>query len=905
MVFVARPDELAQLQRDLSDPAGRMLMVAGPLGSGKSFLLDALRGSLSLPSTIVRAGSAPVDWPLGGLSSVLAALDGLLATETLPVLDAHDPADLPSLARGIAAEIERRSVSEFLVIVDDAERLDEPSRTVLEVVTLRCAPHGMRCALAVRPGAHGPDSGRRQAIDLLDLDLETMRRLAESFAPEDADPAVLLLLATAAGGNPLALEGLVDAALPEALDGTSPLQVPLPADARFEEAHRALLGTLDEQQMLLVQMLSSAPATPETVLLTCGDPGASAVALDDLLGSGLVTRTGRLVRLRSLSLRSSVYWGQSAHARQSLHEKLAATAVGDAPEWRQWHLSFVDPEHAQPAVLLEGARALVDAADPRPALHLVERALSLPPGEDSETARRLCELVESLLAHGEIELAERYLSFARERFAGSGMPASLVRSALLFAHVRGEALPVHLLRHSITDRAAGTEAERVDLVALGALLLLHRWELRAAQELIGLAQDSGERSTPLLAATARLTGLYRRVLRGEGAPADACDREMIADLGRPGDQGLVRTVLAQALSIAESYAEARDVVDPSGRGGTSSPAPRSLSRALDLTEIELRAGLPARARESFRTLAPFSSSARMMQPLVLRAQTVLLLSSGDVEEAATILSRLQRRLAPGGNPRLEAEVTVLMARAARMSGNLESAAQHFARARVQSAHFHAPHLLRFHEHYIQTLVELGRREEAAAVLEELTALSHESPSPWARLAIANSRALLSIGESLDGEIPGVIETGPDTGHELQRGQFLLAYSQRLEELGRRTDSRSARDAGLLAIDKTGQTTADLAPAPIPRATGSADPLARLGEKERAVAELVGRGMRNKAIASELFVSVRTVELRLTRIYRTLGIRSRAQLVQILQATGARGRHGASAPGARAGAGSTI
>ncbi|MBK0333041.1 hypothetical protein I8D64_16685 [Brachybacterium sp. MASK1Z-5] len=900
MVFVARPEALALLQRALRDPAGRTLTVSGPIGSGKSFLLDALRGSASLPSTIVRAGSAPSDWTLGGLSSVLAAIDGLLGTETLPVLDAHDPADLPALARGIASEIERRSITDFLVIVDDADLLDEPSRTVLEVVTLRCAPHGMRCALAIRPDAQGPDSGRRQTIGLPDLDLETMRRLAGDFAPEGADPAVLLLLATAAGGNPLALEGLIDASLPEALDGTSPLQVPLPADARLEEAHRALLGPLDEEQMMLVQVLSSAPATPETTLLACGDPGASAVALDDLIGSGLVTRTGGLVRLRSLSLRSSVYWGQTAHARQSLHEKLAATAAGDAPEWGQWHLSFVDPERAQPTVLLEGARALVDAADTRPALHLVERALSLSVGEAPEIARLLCELVESLLAHGEIELAERYLSFARERFAGSGMPAALTRSALLFAHVRGEALPVHLLRHSLADHAAGTETERIDLVAMGALLLLQRWELRGARELVGLAQDSGLRATPLLATTSRLADLYHRVLHGEGAPAGACERVMIADLERPGDQGIVRTVLAQALSIAESYAEARDVVDPSGRGGTSSPAPRALSRALDLTEIELRAGLPARARESFRSLAPFGSSTRMMQPLVLRAQVALLLSSGEIEEAETILSRLQRSLAPGGNPRLEAEVAVLMARAARMGGNLESAAQHFARVRAQAARFHAPHLLRFHEHYIQTLVELGRREEAAAVLEELTALSHDAPSPWARLAIANSRTLLSTGESADGEIQGVIETGHDTGHELQRGQFLLAYSQRLEELGRSTDSRSARDAGLLAIDQTGQSTADLAPAPMPRTTASADPLARLGEKERAVAELVGRGMRNRAIASELFVSVRTVELRLTRVYRTLGIRSRAQLVQILQATGTGAGVGAGAGAERVG-----
>lgn len=887
MAFVARPEALAQVERDLADPAGRMLTVTGPIGSGKSFLLGAVREALALPSMIVRAGAAPVQWPLGGLSAVLAALDGLLDTQTLPLLDTHGPEDLPALARAVAAELERRTTTDFLLLVDDAELLDAPSRTVLEVVTLRCAPRGMRCVLALRTPVQDRAADRRRDVELPELALDPMRRLAEEFAPAGTDPAVLLLLATAAGGSPLALEGLIDAALPEVLDGSSPLQVPLPADPRLEPSHREVLAGLDAEQTLLVQMLSSAPATPERVLLRLGDPAASAVALDELLGSGLVGRTGGLVRLRSLSLRSSVYWGRTAHDRQRLHEELAETALEDAPDWTQWHLSFVDPGATQPTVMLEGARDLVDAGDLRPALHLIERAISLSAGEDVEVARCLCEVSESLLAQGEIELAERYLSFARERFEGSGTPAPLIRVALLFAHAHGDALPSRLLRSSISDEQAGSASERVDLLALGALLLLQRWELRAAQELVGLAQETSGTPTPLLRAAASLADLYQHVLHGEDERSGAPDQGLIARLERRGDENMVRAVLAQALSIAESFAEARDVVDPSGRAGSSSPAPRPLSRSLDLTEIELRAGLSARARDAFRGLVPISTIARTMQPLVLRARAALLLTSGDVEAADAILSGLQRRLAPGVNPRLESEVSVLMARAARMRGRLESAAQHYARAHAQSARFRAPHLLRFHEHYIQTLVELGRREEAEAVLDELTQLSHESPSPWARQAIANSRALLSIGEAPGGEVRDLIETGHHTGHELQRGQFLLAYSQRLEELGRSTDSRSARDAGLMAIDQTGQSTARLVPTPPERPTGRADPLSPLGEKERAVAELVGRGMRNKAIASELFVSVRTVELRLTRIYRTLGIRSRAQLVQILQGEGER------------------
>jgi DNA-binding NarL/FixJ family response regulator len=54
----------------------------------------------------------------------------------------------------------------------------------------------------------------------------------------------------------------------------------------------------------------------------------------------------------------------------------------------------------------------------------------------------------------------------------------------------------------------------------------------------------------------------------------------------------------------------------------------------------------------------------------------------------------------------------------------------------------------------------------------------------------------------------------------------------------------------------------------------------LADHERVLARMVARGMRNKEIASTLFVSVRTVEVRLTAIYRKLGVESRAQLTAL-------------------------
>lgn len=72
--------------------------------------------------------------------------------------------------------------------------------------------------------------------------------------------------------------------------------------------------------------------------------------------------------------------------------------------------------------------------------------------------------------------------------------------------------------------------------------------------------------------------------------------------------------------------------------------------------------------------------------------------------------------------------------------------------------------------------------------------------------------------------------------------------------------------------------APAAPEPAP---GTVESTVELTEEEWAVARLVGNGARNKDIAAELYVSLRTVEFRLTSIYRKLGVGSRAQMAAVL------------------------
>ncbi|TPW98381.1 helix-turn-helix transcriptional regulator, partial [Schumannella luteola] len=123
----------------------------------------------------------------------------------------------------------------------------------------------------------------------------------------------------------------------------------------------------------------------------------------------------------------------------------------------------------------------------------------------------------------------------------------------------------------------------------------------------------------------------------------------------------------------------------------------------------------------------------------------------------------------------------------------------------------------------------------------------------------------------------------DSGFEL--GRLHRTAARRLAAAGAARDAeRAAADARIAFAGVGAAPWVRAVGTPVPEDGARAAAPARLGElsaEERAVAELVVRGLHNKEIAATLYLSVRTVELRLTRIYRKVGARSRAHLVAIM------------------------
>ena len=217
-------------------------------------------------------------------------------------------------------------------------------------------------------------------------------------------------------------------------------------------------------------------------------------------------------------------------------------------------------------------------------------------------------------------------------------------------------------------------------------------------------------------------------------------------------------------------------------------------------------------------------------------------------------------------------------------GRTEAAAPYLRRAVQMSrdADYGEPNVLRFHADAAETVVAIGELDEAEALLGWLDERGHSLGRVWALATAARGRAQLAAARGdLDGAAEAVNEA---LGHherlqqpfELARTLLVQGSLQR-----RRRERRLAGDTLRRAIeifDRLGTPLwAEKATVELARIGGRAASHNELTPSEQRIAALVASGKTNKEVASELFVTVHTVEAALTRIYAKLHVRSRTEL----------------------------
>jgi DNA-binding CsgD family transcriptional regulator len=193
-----------------------------------------------------------------------------------------------------------------------------------------------------------------------------------------------------------------------------------------------------------------------------------------------------------------------------------------------------------------------------------------------------------------------------------------------------------------------------------------------------------------------------------------------------------------------------------------------------------------------------------------------------------------------------------------------------------------PALFRFHGDAIEAKITLGRREEAELLLARLEELASALDRTWAHTIACRSRALLSASHgdlrSAVEELERALVFHDRLGEPFERARTLLLLGTVHRRDRKKRAARDAFESALEVFDALGAAVwSDRTRAELARVGGRTPATQELTPTEQRIAELIASGLSYREAADALFISPKTVQWNLSKIYRKLGISSRSQL----------------------------
>ncbi|HYH87787.1 MAG TPA: AAA family ATPase [Solirubrobacteraceae bacterium] len=878
------------------------LVLRGEAGVGKTALLRyAERQAVGFRTADTAGVEAEMELPFAGMhrlcAPMLDRLDALPAPqrEALQIalgVATGNPPDrfLLSLATLslLSAVAEERPL---LCLLDDAQWLDGASAEILTFVARRLVAESMAIVFAVREPAAAPHFEGLPQLPVRGLDERAAHALLSRAIPGRIDARVRDRIIAEARGNPLALLELPRGM--SAVDLAGGYEVPAVGDlpGRLESHYLARVEALPEATQRLLLLAAADPVGDAALVWRAARyVGLGADALRPAEDADLLT-VGAQVRFRHPLVRSAVYRAASSADRRAVHRALAdATDAHTDRDRRAWHRAAAAgglDEHVASELerCADRARARGGLAA---AAAFLRRSVALTPDRDRRTERAMAGAQASLqagaldaalemlatvesaqlddLQRARVDLLRGQISFAQ---GSAGDAASL----LLAAAQRLERLDLALARETYlyvcgTAMFGGDQSAGDLLAAARAVRALPRppGPPRAVDTLLDgialLVTDGRAAAAPMLL---RATSAFS----GDGVPVDECLRwspfATAAGNALWDDDG-VRAVCARQVRIA------RDA-------GALGQLPAHL---LALGNAAARGGdFAATASHTAEANAITEATGTRHPPYT---EMLVLAMRGCEAEAVSLTERTIEQVASAGQG---IATTAYWSRAILYNG---LGRYEDARAAAETASS-APLDMFAAMWSLPELVESATRTEAVDVarhaVERLTETTRPAGTDWGLGIEARSRALVSEGAVAEGLYQEAIERLQRTKLRADLARAHLLYGEWLRREHRRADARAQlRVAHALFMASGMEAFAERARVELV-ATGETvrrrtdDTRDELTPQERQIARLARDGLSNPEIGARLFLSPRTVEWHLRKVFIKLEIRSRHELSSAL------------------------
>ncbi len=901
-VVVGREREITEavsfLERAACRSAG--LVIVGEPGIGKTTIWTAIVDrAVAEPRTLLVARPTEAESELA--FAVLIDLLGALEEDVLATLapsrhvalevalrrreggPAVDPAAVALAVTDCIAALS--SSGPVLIAIDDLQWVDAPSLRALTFALRRLPDAPIGLVATVRAGFEseltslaGQGDARVGRVELGGLTKRHLAQLVLDRTGRALTPSQLGRLVELSRGNPFyALE----------LAATGDPALPVPES--LAGALRARLSTLSPSARAVGLTAGTLGRFDESLHTSIHPRG-----LRELRDAAVAVIRGGTPSFAHPLLASTLLDMHTTAERRAVHRSLAA-ALSD-PDERALHLGrATDVRSEEIAAELEHAAERLDLRGaPETAAGLVERAAATTPEADvASRNRRLIrasdlyqaagegrEHVQPLLEHLVSTLppgADRARALVRLGWLGAQIDTISTVEAIAYqerALDEAEGAPdVHAAAHAVLARMRGIGGDYRS--ALGHAELAVSAAHGAPANLM-FPSPHGE----LGIARLFTGGGFDEQLFLDGIAAESGGREE-----EPYQS--VRLRYALALLYTGDTSRARAVLHELLERSRELDRVRSVAGCiLHLVELEVRSGDLDVAEEHAREFAHLDRQLRGERGKEWYPSGLVASRLGHVDDARRILH-------DGVEYSRAIESAIWLAHHLEALGHLELSTGNHEAAREALAE--VPALLRnaglgewsvhpFHPDAIETLVELGELDEAEALLAELEEYARRLDRPWGLATAGRSAALVALAHGEAEEALASLERAlrehDRLGWPLERARTLLVRGRALRRLGRRRDAAAA-------LAEAGSAFAALRN-PLWHAKVEAEER-RLGGRRRAagvltpteqrVADLAGQGLRNAEIAARLYVTPKTVEATLSRVYRKLGVRSRTELAR--------------------------
>jgi DNA-binding CsgD family transcriptional regulator len=899
---IGRERELSLILDRAAGDSQAVLLLEGEAGIGKTTLWRAALEALSEGRHALVARPAPLEASLS--FAVLADLLKDCNRDGLPPPQRHalevalllgDPQGAPPESRAVgaatltllAALLEQQPV---LLAIDDVQWVDAESASALSFALRRLDEVPLTLAFTRRSGsADGPldldrvFAGRRvERLRLHGLSLGALHRVLHERTGIVFPRPMLRRLHDTSAGNPLhALE------LARAVERRGATDDSLPLPATLTELVDERLAKLPPRQRSLLAAVAALHDPTERAVQAAG----LSEELPEAERSGLIERDGHRLHPGHPLYAAAALDRLSPAERRQLHRELAR--IEFAGEAHALHVALAtDGADEDVAGELErAAGAARDRGALETAARLFAHAARVTPRADRDGwARRL---LAAAYAHGDGGDVPRARALAQQLVDELPPGARRAESLSLLGWIGTDDSDLNEAAH-LSRRALLEVEDRPDLEALfryrlGEIELIRgnsaecAVQVRRAAE---LAEEAGDRTLEALAlsyvgwvdtfAGAGVTHASRRAVELE--------RSVPGFLG--GDSPSMK--LGQLLTYTDQPDEANDVLERVLEQATAAGYEETQARVLfHLAVLECRRGnWPRSAALGHEATALFHQTANEQAWNSSRSVTALVAAlRGSIDEARAVAKDGLARARAMNDAIFTTHFEGIVGLCALSLGEHRAAADALAPATQRLVEMGTRELSVYPvvQYDVDARIATGDLDGAARLVALLERYATESGRTWHRVIGTRGAALLaSAGGDLTGALElaeHALELQADLPQPFERARTLLAAGTIARRARKRGRAHEALSAASELFERLGaRVWAATAQGERDRVGLRKSP-ATLTTTERRIATMAAQGLTNREIAAAAFVSPKTVEANLAKIYRKLGLRSRVELAR--------------------------